>query len=272
MIGIYKITNMVDGKVYIGQSWDIEKRWSRHKNRCHNDHLYRAFKKYGIDHFTFEVLRELRETPTTQQRLDALEDKYINEYGCMSRRKGYNKKGGGANGKPNAEVRRKMSEARSGECSPFYGKHLSEETRRKMSKALSGKHPSEETRRKMSEAQSGKHLSEETRRKIGEAKSGKHLSEETRRKIGEAKSGERHPLYGKHLSEETRRKLSEANSGEHNPNYGKHHSEETRRKMSEAKSGERHPFYGKHPSEETRRKLSEAKRNYWKNKRLSASL
>ena len=53
---------------------------------------------------------------------------------------------------------------------PSYGKHLSEETRRKMSEARKGKHLSEETRRKLSEVRKGKHLSEETRRKISEAR------------------------------------------------------------------------------------------------------
>ena len=52
---------------------------------------------------------------------------------------------------------------------------------------LFGKHLSEETRIKLSEANKGKSLSEETRRKISEAKKGKSLSEETRRKMSEAK-------------------------------------------------------------------------------------
>jgi DNA invertase Pin-like site-specific DNA recombinase len=56
----------------------------------------------------------------------------------------------------------------------------------------------------------GKHLSKETRRKISEAARGRILSEETRRKISEAMRGEKHPMFGKHHSEETRHKLSQA--------------------------------------------------------------
>jgi DNA invertase Pin-like site-specific DNA recombinase len=56
----------------------------------------------------------------------------------------------------------------------------------------------------------GKHHSEETRRKISEAAKGRILSGEIRRKISEAMRGEKHPMYGKHLSEETRHKLSQA--------------------------------------------------------------
>ena len=54
------------------------------------------------------------------------------------------------------------------------GKHLSEETRKKLSEANKGKHHSEETRQKLSEAQKGKNLSEETKKKISEANKGKN--------------------------------------------------------------------------------------------------
>lgn len=54
-----------------------------------------------------------------------------------------------------AETRRKMSEAKKGANHPLYGKHRSVETRRKMSEALKGKHRSVETRKKMSEAKKG---------------------------------------------------------------------------------------------------------------------
>lgn len=109
----------------------------------------------------------------------------------------------------------------------------------------------------------GKHHSEEHRRKIGEALKGekspmygKHLSDETRRKMSESLKGEKHPNFGKHFSDETKKKLSEAKRGEKHPFFGKHHSEETKRKMSES-------LKGKHLSEETKRKKSEAMKAYW---------
>ena len=74
----------------------------------------------------------------------------------------------------------------------------------------SGKHLSAETRKKLSEANKGKHHSEETRKKLSEANKGKHHSEETRKKMSEALNGENHPFFGKHHSEETRKKMSEA--------------------------------------------------------------
>ena len=80
----------------------------------------------------------------------------------------------------------------------------------------------------------GKHLSEDTRQKLSESKKGekcyifgKHLSEETRKKISEALNGEKCYIFGKHLSEDTRKKISEAHKG-------KQVSEETRQKLSEA--------------------------------------
>lgn len=63
MIGIYKITNTINNKCYIGQSRDIEARWTKHLSvyRCASTpecELYRAFKKYDIEAFKFEVIEE----------------------------------------------------------------------------------------------------------------------------------------------------------------------------------------------------------------------
>ena len=67
------------------------------------------------------------------------------------------------------------------------GKHLSEETKKKMSEAK--KNMSEETRRKISEAM--KNMSEETKKKMSEAKKGKKFSEEHKKRISEANKGRR---------------------------------------------------------------------------------
>ena len=56
--GIYKITNTVNGKVYIGQSIHLRQRIKFHKTYEHNKHLKRAFKKYGLEKFTFEIIKE----------------------------------------------------------------------------------------------------------------------------------------------------------------------------------------------------------------------
>ena len=59
--GIYKITNVINAKVYIGQSKDIVRRFREHfneKSKVSNTYLHYAMKHYGIQNFVFEVLKE----------------------------------------------------------------------------------------------------------------------------------------------------------------------------------------------------------------------
>lgn len=93
MIGIYKITNLLNGKCYIGQSIDIEKRWSEHKSiynhpRCSNYHIYKAFRKYGIENFSFSVIEECE-----QSMLDDREKFWVQHYDSF--KNGYNMTIGG---------------------------------------------------------------------------------------------------------------------------------------------------------------------------------
>lgn len=83
--GIYKITNQINGKNYIGQSVDIKTRWRKHKESKKDYPLYRAFRKYGIDNFTFEILEEC---PILE--LNAKEQYYIEKYNAI--KNGYNQK------------------------------------------------------------------------------------------------------------------------------------------------------------------------------------
>lgn len=80
MIGIYKITNKINQKCYIGKSIDIERRFKKHqtdalwvsdKNFKYNYPLYQAFRKYGIENFSFEILEECKE-----EELDTKEQFY----------------------------------------------------------------------------------------------------------------------------------------------------------------------------------------------------
>lgn len=63
--GIYKITNVINGHAYIGQSTNIKKRWQGHKqnsrninSRNYNLAIYAAIRKYGLEYFDFTVLEE----------------------------------------------------------------------------------------------------------------------------------------------------------------------------------------------------------------------
>ena len=80
MIGIYKITNIQNNKVYIGQSTDVEDRIAHHRsslrhNKHENSHLQRSWNKYGEDSFVFEILDICEE-----QALDDKERYYIEMY------------------------------------------------------------------------------------------------------------------------------------------------------------------------------------------------
>ena len=90
MIGIYKITNLINGKMYIGQSIDIEKRWEEHKfySGKENTAIQSAFKKYGISNFSFEVIEEC-----LREELDAKEIYWIAKYDSFNN--GYNLTQGG---------------------------------------------------------------------------------------------------------------------------------------------------------------------------------
>ena len=121
-----------------------------------------------------------------------------------------------------------------GEKHHFFGKHHSDESKKKMSESHKGQIPPNK----------GKPMSEETKKKISESlkgkpspNKGKHLSEEHKKKLSEAESGEKHHMFGKHLSEETKKKISESLKGKPSPNKGKHLSEETKKKISEANKG-----------------------------------
>lgn len=123
--GIYKITNMINGMCYIGQSRDIEGRWAQHRQnrgKDHNYYLIRDIRKYGIEKFSFEVLEKC-----DPSKLDELEKNYIIQFDSLEPN-GYNlEKGGNTNKNVTVETRKRMSLA---------WKHrppFTEETRRKMS-------------------------------------------------------------------------------------------------------------------------------------------
>ncbi len=164
--GIYKIINRHDDKYYIGSSNVIRRRWCQHKtqlkNNCHrNNHLQSSWNKYGKDDFIFEIVEEV-----PKEKLIEIEQKYL-DIAKTEKEKCYNQSfdaHGGNVGKEAYEARSKKF------CGPnhhLYGKHLSEEIRKKMSISKKGmydgkKHPrygkkaSKETLEKMSKSMKGK--------------------------------------------------------------------------------------------------------------------
>ena len=95
MTGIYKITNTINNQSYIGLSVNIERRWQKHRSNYTNINskeydkaLYRAFRKYGIDNFTFEVIEECPEADLPNREIY-----WISYYDTFAN--GYNETPGG---------------------------------------------------------------------------------------------------------------------------------------------------------------------------------
>lgn len=95
MVGIYKIQNLLNNKVYVGQSNDILRRWRDHKTNAfnsndhnYNTHLYRSIRKYGLQNFSFEILEEC-----STFELNAKEIYWISHYNSFF--EGYNLTMGG---------------------------------------------------------------------------------------------------------------------------------------------------------------------------------
>ena len=84
MIGIYKITNQINGKCYIGQSIRIEERFKQHKKECYEPDrqgdkpLYQAFHKYGIENFSFDLVEKC--LPEELDDKEVYWIKYYNSY------------------------------------------------------------------------------------------------------------------------------------------------------------------------------------------------
>jgi group I intron endonuclease len=123
--GIYKITNTINGKVYIGQSIHLKNRMSAHRsiNSESNVGLKRAYKKYGIENFTFEIIKETYD-------LDYWEKFYIYWYRSTNPKYGYNISIGGDTCPSKSErTRKKMSKS----IKAFYASKEGKETLQEIS-------------------------------------------------------------------------------------------------------------------------------------------
>lgn len=99
--GIYLIQNNINQKCYIGKSSNIENRWKYHRenykgNKEYNKPLYRAFRYYGINNFTFSILEEIKDYNDQKDFVNNQEKFWINYYNSFN--KGYNATIGGDGG------------------------------------------------------------------------------------------------------------------------------------------------------------------------------
>jgi group I intron endonuclease len=223
---IYKTTNIITGKIYVGKDC------GRHRNYLGSGtYLLRAIKKYGRNNFKREVL-EICSAATVCKR----EIFWIKKLDARNKKVGYNISiggdGRGSGFKHSAATIKKIAKAHIGlwhteaakrkismaKKGAGLGGHLSEETRRKLSAINTGKHHSKETRLLMSLQRTGRRASVETKLLMSNIRMGKKLSEETKRKISIAHLG-MHPskeavakmaasLIGRSVSEDVKRRIS----------------------------------------------------------------
>jgi len=200
--GIYKIISPT-GKIYIGQSKDINRRIKNYINhRCKNQiKLYNSIIKYGWDEHVFEIICECDEL-----ELNNLESINIKKFNCFNTEHGMNLTSGGDHSKHSDETKKKISRSN-------IGKVCSEETKRKISVGNKGKRlgikSSKETKIKLSVSHKGKglgkKLSDEHKQKISNSHKGKKLSEEHKNNISK-----NHPkkFLGQTHAEESKEKIS----------------------------------------------------------------
>lgn len=173
---VYVIKNLINEKVYVGQTCDPNRRKRQHFSQTRKiTPLANAIRKHGVENFVFEVLEE-----TTIDLIDIREQFWISHY--QSHLLGYNVELGGCAQKTlSISTRSKMSAARKGRSSGMLGKKHSVETIQKMSQIKVGKQPYV-------------------------------MNDEIRSKISHALSGENHPNFGSQFSIETRQKIGRARS------------------------------------------------------------
>ena len=173
-----------------------KRRWSAHRAYAKQDkpiqYVHRAMKKYGVANFIYEVIATCR----TQEDADETEIQLIKQYDSRNKEYGYNVAPGGAHAW-NAGL---PSEQR-----PMYGKHHTEESKKKSSLSNIGvEHPkhTEEWKQQSSAWLTGRPVSEETKQKISDTQKGKpRWTDEQRQQMSFDRKGRKH-------SEETKRKIS----------------------------------------------------------------
>lgn len=163
---VYKITNLVNGKLYFGLSSSPAARWSTHKRRAKDGRVSKlsaAMRKYGVDQFQFDIVHWCE----TRAGANELEHFFIEE--CGTRGFGYNIREGGDSGSHSEESKIKIGLL-------GLGREVTLETRAKISAGLTGcvRPPmSEETKRKLSTACSGFKHTPEAVEKIRRASAGR---------------------------------------------------------------------------------------------------
>ncbi len=140
---IYLLTNLTNGKKYVGQTVQpVGVRFRQHINGANSSkktgkkdfYLHRALRKYGESNFQISLLCSCE----NKEELDLMEDLYIAVHDSINNKIGYNRKRGGANGKPSEATRALHSRVRKGKILVPAGWHHTEASKQKMSASRKG--------------------------------------------------------------------------------------------------------------------------------------
>lgn len=200
---IYITTNLINGKQYIG----------KHIGEINDDYLgsgieiHRAINKYKKENFKKDILY----IASSEEEMNEKEKYYISLYNAVEDNNFYNIANGGQGGyvtkgyskEQRLEVNKKISESLTGENHPMYGKHHTEEIKRKIKDSLA-EYWTVEKREERSKAYTGE----------GNPMYGKHQTKESQEKRIA------HTDFSAYRDEKYRQKMSLATSGEKNGNYG----------------------------------------------------
>lgn len=168
---IYKITNKINGKIYVGKSKNPVSRFSRHikvaetfpESDNHFQAIHGAIKKYGRESFILETIEVCDDS-----NVDNREIYWISELQTQEKKYGYNLTSGG-----------------------------------------DGVHDrSEQSKQKWLDKMVGRKLSEEHKMRISQSNIGRTISQDVRDKISQANSGENNGMSGKTHSTITKQKMS----------------------------------------------------------------
>jgi len=181
---IYKISNNINQKIYIGQTNNPNLRWSQHKSSAKYSRgrqiITKAMAKYHIDNFHFEIIA----TCLDQEAADQAEENIIEQFQSRNPLNGYNISAGGNSTPRTPEIQKKITESLKKHYQSHPGwlkeKKLPKEWKENISKASLGKIGTN----------LGKKFSDEHRKRISGSLTGRVLSEEHKKKLSESHQGQ----------------------------------------------------------------------------------